>query len=216
MSNGTLSVTPAIQNYINETGYREHDVLRQLREEMRSHPLSGLQIAPEQGALMQILIGLAGARNCIEIGTFTGYSALATALALPEEGKLICCDVSKEWTDIAQTHWKKAGVDHKIDLHVAPALETLDTLTPRSGEFDMVFIDADKGNYLEYYNRSVDLVRSGGLILIDNALWGGAVVKPETDDTRAIDQCNRYVFSDSRVEMVLLPIGDGLVMARKR
>jgi len=215
MSGQTLSVTPEIQGYINETGYREHDVLKELREKMRSHPLFGMQIAPEQGALMQILVGLVGAKNCIEIGTFTGYSALATALALPEEGRLICCDVSKEWTDIAQAYWQKAGIRHKIDLHVAPALETLDTLTSRSGEFDWVFIDADKENYRAYYDRSVDLIRSGGLILIDNALWGGSVVKPETDDARAIDQCNRHVSSDDRVEMVLLPIADGLVIARK-
>lgn len=215
MSNRTLTITPAIQQYLSEIGYREHPVLKELREAMRSHPLVSMQIAPEQGAFMQLLVGLMGARKCIEIGTFTGYSALATALALPDDGRLICCDVSEEWTAIGRQYWVKAAVDHKIDLRIAPALETLNGLGDQTGEFDWVFIDADKENYLNYYEKSLELVRSGGLILMDNTLWNGGVVNPQNEDATAIDRCNRFVFSDTRVEMVLLPLADGLLIARK-
>ncbi len=216
MTTRTLSITPAIQEYINGIGYREHPVLGELREAVRSHPFVGMQIASEQGAFMQLLIRLTGAKKGIEIGTFTGYSALATALALPDDGRLICCDVSEEWTAIGKQYWEKAGVDHKIDLRIAPGVETLNTLDDEAGDFDWVFIDADKENYLNYYEKSLELLKPGGLILIDNTLWSGAVVDPKDEDTKAIDRCNRLVFSDERVDMVLLPLADGIVMARKR
>lgn len=215
MSNQTLSMTPAISGYLSETGYREHPVLVELREATRNHPLAPMQIAPEQGAFMQLMVGLTGARKGIEIGTFTGYSALATALALPDDGQLICCDVSEEWTAIGKPYWAKAGVDHKIDLRIAPGIETLNSLSEEAGSFDWVFIDADKENYLNYYEKSLALIRVGGLILIDNALWNGGVVDPQSEESKIIDNCNRFVFADERVEMVLLPLGDGLLIARK-
>ncbi|MEE8397972.1 MAG: class I SAM-dependent methyltransferase [Desulfobacterales bacterium] len=215
MSNQTLSMTPAINDYLHETGFREHPVLKELREATRNHPFIAMQIAPEQGALMQLLVGLTGARRCIEVGTFTGYSALATALALPDDGQLICCDVSEEWTAIGKPFWAKAGMDHKIDLRIAPGMETLNSLSDEAGTFDWAFIDADKENYPDYYEKSLALVRAGGLILIDNALWAGGVVDPQSEESKIIDRLNRLIFSDKRVEMVLLPLGDGLLIARK-
>ncbi len=215
MTNRTLTLTPEIYAYIQQIGFREPPVLTHLREALRDHPQQNMQIAPEQGALMQLLVAIAGIRRGIEIGTFTGYSALAVALAMPHDGRLVCCDISEEWTTIAKHYWREAGVEQKIDLRIAPALKTLDELSASGQSFDWVFIDADKGNYTNYYNKAVELLCPGGLILIDNALWSGHVVNPADDDARAIDACNRLVFNDERVEMVLLPLADGLLLARK-
>ena len=179
-----------------------------------------MQIGAEQGALMQLLVRLAGARRCLEIGTFTGYSALAVALALPSNGRVLCCDVSEEWTSIARRYWKKAGVAGKIELRLAPARQTLDALlmAGQAGKFDFAFIDADKANYLIYYERCLKLVRRGGLIAADNTLWGGSVAEPrnQTVDTRAIRAFNRKLLRDRRVHMALVPVGDGLSLAVKR
>ncbi len=215
MSIKTLTITPEINAYLQETGFREHPVLKQLRDDMHDHPRVNMQIAPEQGAFMQMLVKMSGAKKGIEIGTFTGYSALATVLAMPEDGRLICCDISSEWTAIAEQYWSKAEVNHKIELRIAPALETLESLSLEAGSFDWVFIDADKDNYLNYYEKTLELLKPGGLILIDNALWSGEVVNPVDEETMGIDKCNRSVHQDQRVEMVLLPVADGLLIARK-
>jgi len=182
--------------------------------------MAQMQIGPEQGQFMALLVELMGARNALEIGTFTGYSALAVALALPEGGRLVACDISEEWTAVGRRYWEEAGVAHKIDLRLAPALETLDALLTegRAGAFDFAFIDADKEGYDAYYERSLELVRTGGLIAFDNTLWGGKVVDPTaTDvDTEAIRAINTKLAGDERVTLSLLPVGDGLTLARKR
>ena len=179
-----------------------------------------MQIAPEQGQFMALLVELIGARRIIEIGTFTGYSALCMAEAMPVDGRLICCDLSEEWTGIARGFWREAGVAERIDLRLAPALETLDALLAQGGEgqFDMAFIDADKGNYTRYFDRCLTLVRPGGLILFDNTLWDGRVADPDDqdEDTRAIRALNDRLLGDQRVTLSLVPIGDGLTLARKR
>jgi predicted O-methyltransferase YrrM len=179
-----------------------------------------MQIAPEQGQLLQLLVRMLGARRCIEVGTYTGYSALAVALALPKSGRIVCCDVSEVWTAIARRFWKKAGVERKIDLRLAPALQTLDALLARggAGKYDFAFIDADKSNYANYYERCLKLVRRGGLIAADNTLWYGRVADPRDrePDTPYIRAFNRKLLRDRRVDMALVPIGDGLTLARKR
>ena len=179
-----------------------------------------MQIAPEQGQFMALLVELIGARRIIEVGTFTGYSALCMAEAMPVDGTLICCDVSDEWTGIARGFWREAGVEERIDLRLAPALQTLDTLLAQGkvGQFDLAFIDADKGNYAHYFERCLTLLRPGGLILIDNTLWDGRVADPEDkeEDTRAIRAFNDQLLEDRRVTISLVPIGDGLTLARKR
>ena len=174
-----------------------------------------MQIAPEQGAFMTILTRLLDARFAVEVGTFTGYSALAVALALPRDGKIVCCDVSEEWTAIARRYWKKAGVDRKMDLRLGPAVETLRAL---KGKFDFVFIDADKPNYGKYYERCLQLLRKGGLIAVDNTLWGGSVINPQKqgESTRALRIFNKRLARDKRVDIALVPIGDGLTLAVKR
>ncbi len=220
MSRRTLKLTDALVDYVHAQGVRESAAARALRAETAKLPWAGMQISPEQGALMQMLIRLTGARRTIEVGTFTGYSALVVAEALPADGKLIACDVSDEWTAIGRKFWHEAGVADKIDLRLAPAVETLDALlaTGAAGTFDFAFIDADKHNYDTYYERALELVAAGGLIGIDNVLWGGAVVDPARtdDDTAAIRALNAKVKNDTRVDIVLLPIGDGLTLARKR
>jgi predicted O-methyltransferase YrrM len=178
-----------------------------------------MQISPEQGRFMALLVRLMGARRTLEVGVFTGYSALSVALALPPEGRIVACDISEEWSAMARRHWEKAGVAHKIDLRIAPALETLDTLIAEgAAPFDFAFIDADKSNYLGYYERALALVRPGGLIAVDNTLWSGAVADPGNDDrdTRAIRAFNDALHADPRVETAMLPIGDGLSLALKR
>jgi predicted O-methyltransferase YrrM len=220
MSNRTIPIDERLHGYLLEHSLRESDVKRRLRGLTASLEQSGMQIAPEQGQLMALLVELIGARRIIEIGTFTGYSALCMAEAIPADGTLICCDLSEEWTGIARGFWREAGVEERIDLRLAPALETLDALLAQGGEgqFDMAFIDADKTNYTRYFERCLTLVRPGGLILFDNTLWDGRVADPDDqdEDTRAIRALNDRLLGDQRVTLSLVPIGDGLTLARKR
>ncbi len=220
MSNRTISLTDNLYRYVLDVSLREPDVLRRLRKETSRHPESKMQIAPDQGQFMAFLTRLASVRKAIEVGVFTGYSSLAVALALPDNGRLVACDVNEEYTDIARRYWCQAGVEHKIDLRIAPAIETLDDLL-RGGEadsFDMGFIDADKVGYNSYYERLLRLMRPGGLILIDNALRGGDVADPSVSNkgTVAIRQLNAKLHTDQRIDLALVPIGDGLMMALKR
>jgi predicted O-methyltransferase YrrM len=220
MSRSFVAVTPAIAEYIRATTLQEAPVLARLREETAKLPMAGMQISPEQGQFMQLLTRLTGARRYVEVGTFTGYSALAVALAMPAEGRAVCCDVNAEWTSIGRRFWEQAGVAGKIELRLAPGTETLQRLRADGGDgsYDLAFIDADKTNYVAYYEHCVGLVRANGVILVDNVLWGGKVADPavETEDTRAIRALNAHVAKDPRVEASLLPIGDGLMMVRKR
>ena len=219
MSRRTLDLTESLYRYLLDTGVRESPALAALREETRHLEAAGMQISPEQGAFMALLIRLLGARRTIEIGTFTGYSTLAVAEALPDDGRVIACDVSETWTAIARSAWRSAGQLHKIDLRLAPALTTLDALGAAGDTgYDFLFIDADKSSYDAYYERGLQLVRTGGLIAIDNVLWGGRVTDPAAQDadTRAIRALNAKIQQDARVDAVLLPVGDGLTLARKR
>ena len=220
MSSRTLRITDELYQYLQRVGVRESAVAQALRAETARLPMAGMQISPEQGAFMQLLVKLAGVRRALEIGTFTGYSALVVAEALPADGALVACDVSEEWTNIGRRHWQAAGVADKIELNLAPALETLDRLLAddAAGSFDFAFIDADKANYDAYYERALRLLRAGGLIGVDNVLWGGAVVDAarQDADTAAIRALNEKIHGDARVDSVLLPIGDGLTLARKR
>ena len=216
MSNRTLTLTDDVVDYVRRVGVREHPVLARLREETAQMPMSQMQIAPEQGAFMALLVKLVGARQILEIGTFTGYSSTAMALALPADGRIVCCDVSREWTDVARRAWTDAGVQDRVDLRIAPATETLASLDDDS--FDLAFIDADKPSYDAYYEGCLRVVRPGGLILLDNTLQGGRVADPSADDdnVRAIRALNDTIAADERVDMVLLPLADGLTMARVR
>ena len=220
MSSRTIVLNDALYEYMLSVSLREPDVLCRLREETAKMPQHNMQISPEQGQFMALLVELTGARRCLEIGTFTGYSALSVALALPEDGRLIACDISEEFTSLAKAYWQEAGVAGKIDLRLGPALETLDALIAdgESGAFDFAFIDADKVNYLVYFQRAFDLIRTGGLILVDNVLWSGAVADParNDDDTEAIRAFNLALADDPRISLSLVPIGDGLTLARKR
>lgn len=220
MSNRTTQVTDALYEYLVRETVREPEVLAKLRAETASLPYARMQISPEQGQFMRLLVELIGARRTIEIGVFTGYSSLSVALALPPDGLLLACDVNTEWTETARRYWREAGVEAKIDLRVAPAVETLDALlTDGAAEsFDFCFIDADKDNYDAYYERCLSLLRVGGLIAVDNALWGGDVANEskEDPDTTAIRALNTKVRADERVSMSLVPIGDGLLLARRR
>jgi caffeoyl-CoA O-methyltransferase len=199
---------------------REHPVLAELREETAKLPQAVMQIGADQGQFMALLARLTGAKRCLEVGVFTGYSSLSVALALPEDGNIIALDVSEEWTAIARRYWKKAGVEKKIDLRLGPALGTLDKLISlrQSGDFDFAFIDADKGNYLGYYERCLELVRAGGLIAVDNTLWSGDVADPanQKPDTVSLRAFNDALHHDERIDLALLPVGDGLTLARKR
>ena len=203
-----------IARYIDEHSVREPAILRELRAATASVPYSGMQIGADQGQFMALLVQAIGARNCLEIGTYTGYSALAVALALPQDGRILCCDISEEWTAIARRFWQRAGVAHKIELRLAPALDTLKAL---KGPYDFVFIDADKGNYANYYERCLELVRRGGIIAIDNTLWSGWVADARRgdDDTRALRAFNDKLHRDERVALSLLPLGDGVTLALK-
>jgi predicted O-methyltransferase YrrM len=220
MSNRSITLTDPIYQYMNDVSLREAPVLRALREETAALTQRSMQIAPEQGQFMALLARLLRARRCLEIGVFTGYSSLATALALPPEGRIVACDVSEEWTAIARRYWEQGGVAHKIDLRIAPATQTLDVLLGQghAGTFDLAFIDADKTNYLAYYERTLQLLRPGGLVLIDNTLWSGRVADPAvTDpDTVALRELNTTLLRDERVDLSLLPVGDGLTLALKR
>jgi predicted O-methyltransferase YrrM len=221
MSNQSIQLTDNLHQYLLDNSLHEPEILAKLRQQTAKHPLTDMQISPEQGQLMGLLVKLIGAKKCLEIGVFTGYSSLAVALNLPDDGKIIACDVSVEFTSIAKEYWQAAGVNHKIDLRIAPALETLDRLLDHgeSGSFDFAFIDADKNNYAAYYDRCFQLVRSGGLILVDNVLWYGRVADPamaKDKRTQSIDRINQQIYQDDRVQISMIPIGDGLTIARKK
>jgi predicted O-methyltransferase YrrM len=219
MSRRTIDLDDTLYQYLLDHSLREHPEQTALREATRNHPRGGMQISPEQGQLMSLLVKLIGARRCIEVGTFTGYSALTVALALPPDGKVLACDISDEYTSVGKPFWQRAGVADRIDLVIAPALETLDAriTAGETGHYDFAFIDADKQRYDGYCERCLQLVRPGGLIAFDNTLWGGDVARPaEDDDTRALQALNDKLHSDERIDIAMLPIGDGLTLARKR
>ena len=220
MAKTTIGISDELAAYVLEVGTREPDVLDRLREETAALPQHRMQIPPEQGALLAILVELTGARRCIEVGTFTGYSSTAIALALPEDGQLICCDVSEEWTSVARKYWDEAGVAGKIDLRIAPAADTLDQLLADGEQdaFDFAFIDADKTGYDGYYERLLRLIRPGGLIAVDNTLWGGEVVNSDagSQDTLALQAFNVKLAADERITLCLLPVADGVTLARRR
>lgn len=220
MSNRRLQMTDDVYRYLIEHSVREPAVLTRLRAATVDIPYAQMQIGPEQGQFMGLLVRLMGAKRCIEVGVFTGYSSLAVALALPEDGRIIACDVNEQWTSIARQFWREAGVDKKIDLKLQPAARTLEALLAagESGQHDFAFIDADKSSYDAYYELLLKLLRPGGLIAIDNTLWSGRVADPtERDaDTVALQKLNDKLHRDERVDLSLLPIGDGLTLVRKR
>ena len=220
MSHTHTNLTSELAEYLRRISLREPDVMRRLRERTASVPEARMQITPEQGQFMQLLVQMQDARKTLEVGVFTGYSSLAVALALPPDGRVTACDVSEEWTSIGKPYWQEAGVAHKIDLHLAPAVETLDRLIAdgQQGTYDFAFIDADKANYDRYYERALVLVRVGGLIGIDNVLWHSKVIDPSVNDadTMAIRDLNEKIHGDERITVNLIPIGDGLTLARKR
>ncbi|MEC9027276.1 MAG: class I SAM-dependent methyltransferase [Candidatus Neomarinimicrobiota bacterium] len=220
MSNQTISITDSIYKYLCENSLREDEVLSSLRAYTYRMQQRNMQISPEQGQFMQLLIKLMGAKNTIEIGVFTGYSSLCVALALPLDGKIIACDISTKYTDIAEKYWKDANVRDKIDLRIGPALDTLQKLIDKglSNTFDFSFIDADKINYDNYYELCLKLLRPGGLIAIDNVLWSGDVVDERINDidTESIRSLNKKIYIDKRVDISILPIGDGLTLALKK
>ena len=220
MSNRSIMLTDSLYEYLTDVSLRESPLLLALREETSKLTQRSMQISPEQGQFMALLARLTGARRCLEVGVFTGYSSLVTALALPDDGSIVACDVSEEWTAVARRYWREAGVVHKIELRLAPANETLDKLLAGggTGTFDFVFIDADKTSYLAYYERTLALLRTGGLALVDNTLWSGRVADPEVADadTVALRHFNEVLHRDERVDLSLLPMGDGLTVARKR
>ena len=220
MASHHRGLAPELVAYLRSLAPAEHPVLQQLREDTSRMAESVMQISPEQGSLMQFFIQLIGARRCIEIGVFTGYSALATALALPEDGHIIACDINAEWTRIGATAWEQAGVSHKIDLRLAPASETIEQLLidGGAGTFDFGFIDADKSNYDVYYEGLLKLIRPGGIFLVDNTWWEGKVIDEESNDpdTVAIRKLNNKMREDPRVESFMLPVGDGLTMVMKK
>jgi predicted O-methyltransferase YrrM len=217
---GDLTIDDSLWEYMRRVTLREPPILKRLREETAGHSHAAMQISPEQGQFMALLIQLLDARKTLEIGVFTGYSSLAVALALPDDGRIIACDVNEEWTSIARRYWREAGVDRKIDLRIRPALETLDDLiaTGQGGRFDFAFIDADKENYSNYFERALVLVRPGGLIAIDNVLWYGRVIDlaVEDADTRAIRAFNEKLHGDQRVWLSMLAVRDGLTLACKK
>lgn len=220
MSFQTVPVTPELHKYILENSLREPALLRELREETAGLPEADMQIAPDQGQLMALLIRISGARRILEIGTFTGYSSTVMALAMPPDGRITCLDRSREYTDVARRYWKRAGVEDRISLRLGPAEVSLRTLIDegKSGTYDAAFIDADKGSYETYYEACLELIADGGLIMLDNMLWEGRVVHKSAndEDTAAIRRMNAKLHSDSRVDVSLVPIADGLTLARKR
>ena len=220
MAHRTLGLPDELHSYLLRVGVREPPALANIRQQTAELPEHEMQIAPEQGAFMALLVELMGARRCLEVGTFTGYSSTAVALALPADGHLVCCDVSKEWTDHARRHWVEAGVAGKITLRLGAAVQTLDAMLAagEQGTYDFAFVDADKPSYPDYFERVLELVRSGGLLAFDNVLRRGDVVRPEADDpdTTAIRRLNETLASDERVSIAMVPIADGLTLARKR
>lgn len=219
MSRKTIAVDDLLHDYLLSVSLREPEILARLRAETASHRAAGMQISPEQGQFMQLLVRLAGARRALEVGVFTGYSSLAVALALPADGYLLACDVDAEATSVARRFWQEAGVADRIELALAPAVGTLDArlAAGEAGSYDFAFIDADKAGYADYYERALALLRPGGLIAVDNTLWGGTVADPEdvSADTDAIRRFNAALHEDERVDLSLVPIGDGLTLARK-
>ncbi|MGF1486908.1 MAG: class I SAM-dependent methyltransferase [Prochloraceae cyanobacterium] len=220
MSNKTINLDDRVYNYLQSVSVRETEILRSLREETATHPMGKMQIAPEQGQFMAVLVKLMGAKKTIEVGVFTGYSSLVVALALPDDGKIVACDVNEEYTAIARRYWEKAGVANKIDLHLVPAIITLETLIAKgeTESFDFAFIDANKSDYDRYYELCLQLIRPGGLIAIDNVLWYGKVADLEIQDnrTKIIRNLNEKIYLDDRVDVSLIPIGDGLTLAMKK
>jgi caffeoyl-CoA O-methyltransferase len=220
MSTRSLNLTDDLYAYLLDNSLRESDLLRRLREETAKMPWGGMQIAPEQGQFMALLVRLMAARRCIEIGTFTGYSALAVAAALPPDGRLVACDINETTTAVARRYWQEAGLAGRIELRLAPALETLAALIAEGGDgsYDFIFIDADKSNYDAYYELALELLRPGGLIAVDNVLWDGAVIDStrEDEDTEAIRALNAKIVRDQRVSCSMLPVGDGLTLAHKQ
>ena len=219
MSNKSFGLPARVYDYMLSVSLREAPILARLRTETAKLPMSMMQIAPEQGQLLSLLVRALQPTRCLEVGVFTGYSSLVVALALAPEGRITACDVSEEWTAIARRYWQEAGVAHKIDLHLGPALQTLDRLIAdgRAASYDLAFIDADKGNYWGYFERALMLLRPGGLIAIDNTLWSGGPADPKAKDatTEAIRTFNRRLFEDNRVHISLVPIGDGMTLALK-
>lgn len=220
MSTRTYQIGEELHRHLLETTIRDMDVLQELRVKTAEMAEGGMQISPEQGQFMQFLIKAIGAKRALEIGTFTGYSALVVALALPEDGQLVACDVSDEYTSVGRPYWRKAGVEHKIDLRLGPGVESLQRMLDNgdASSFDFAFIDADKPNYPHYYELCLELVRPGGVIGIDNTLWGGRIADHTHQDesTRVIRLLNEKIRNDKRVDMSLVPIGDGLMLACKR
>lgn len=220
MSNKTLCITEKLYEYMLSVSLREPEVLRELRLETGLDEQANMQIAPEQGQFMALLVRLLGAKKTLDIGVYTGYSSLCIGLALPQDGRVIACDLNRQWTDIAKRYWHKAGVGDKIDLRLGPARQTLEELLANkaaAASFDFAFIDADKVNYDIYYEYCLQLIRPGGLIAVDNVLWDGAVAEETVDDvdTEAIRALNNKIYTDPRVELSLVPIADGLTLARK-
>lgn len=221
MSSRTLQVTEAIHDYLLSVSLREPAILTKLREETAKLEAAGMQISPEQGQFMRLLVKMLGAKRTLEVGVFTGYSALSVALVLPDDGQIVACDVHEEWTAMARRYWHAAGIAHKIDLYLAPATETLAALVGNEanhGTFDFAFIDADKANYATYYDQVFKLIRRGGVIAIDNVLWGGSLADEshQDEDSNALRALNQQLHKDDRIDLSLVPIGDGLTLARKR
>ena len=219
MSTRTLRLDDDLYRYLVDVSVRETLVQRRLREETSKLEKAQMQIAPEQGQFMALLVALIGARNTLEVGVFTGYSTLCVAGALPDDGRVVACDVSEEWTSVARRYWKEAGLEGKIDLRLGPAAGTLDSLIENGekGRYDFAFIDADKENYARYYEQCLELVRPGGLIAVDNTLWAGSVIDfdNQSKDTQSIRAFNEALKNDSRIRLSLVPIGDGLTLALK-
>lgn len=219
MSTQTINLTDEVHGYMLAVSLREPTSLAQLRDETAKLPEGGMQMSPEQGQFMRLLIQLLGAKRTLEVGVFTGYSSLSVALALPDDGQIIACDVSEEYTAIARRYWQAAGMAHKIQLNLGPAVATLDKLLAagQQNSFDFAFIDADKENYARYYEQCLQLIRPGGVIGIDNTLWGGTLVDASKQDesTNAIRALNKKLHADNRVDLSMVPIGDGFTLARK-
>ncbi len=219
MSNRTICITDELYEYLVSVSLRESDLLKRLRAETVVDEMSRMQISPEQGQFMSMLIRLIGAKKALEVGVYTGYSSLCIALAMPGDGQLVACDINEQWTEVAKRYWQEAGVSDKIDLRLGPAVDTLKGLLANgeSGSYDFAFIDADKKFYETYYELCLELLRAGGLIAIDNVLWGGAVADDDImdDDTQTIRRLNKFILDDERVDISLVPIGDGLTLAHK-
>ena len=220
MTSKSIGLPDDVYDYVLAHGVREPAILARLREETAAHPMAQMQIEPLQGALFRLLVELLDARSYLEVGTFTGYSSLAVALAMPADGRLVCCDVSEEYTSVARRYWAEAGVADRVDLRIGPGVDTLDLLLAegRENTFDLAFIDADKKSYPAYYERCVRLLRPGGVVALDNVLWGGEIadMTKQDHDTVALREVNELVRDDERVTEVLLPVADGMTLARKR